>query len=161
MDFNLLALILAAMSSLAVGMVWYHPKVLGTIWMREAGLNFNPEENFNMLKTFSLAIFYAFLMAFILQFNVIHQFGAYGMIGGDIANAAPSYAAFMADYGNKFHSFGHGALHGFMVGLLLLLPSVGISSLFERKSFKYVLISGGYWVVTCTLMGAIICAMAK
>lgn len=160
MEINWLSLLLAAASSLAVGFVWYHPKVFGNAWMKEAGITFNHEENFNMVKVFGLSLVYAFLMAFVLQFNVIHQFGAFGMIGGDVVNAKPSFAAFMADYGNEFKYFKHGALHGFMTGLFLILPSVGVSSLYEKRSFKYVLISGGYWVVTCMVMGGIICAMA-
>lgn len=157
MEINWLALLVASVSSLVVGFVWYHPKVFGNAWMKEAGITFNPEENFNMVKIFGLSIVYAFLMAFVLQFNVIHQFGAIGMIGGNIPEALPSYGAFMADYGTAFRSFHHGVIHGMMVGLLLILPSVGVSALYERRSFKYVFISGGYWVVTCALMGGIIC----
>ena len=113
-----------------------------------------------MIKVFGLSIVYAFLMSFVLQFNVIHQFGAMGMVAGD-ATPLPSYTAFMVDYGNTFKYFKHGALHGFITGLFLILPSVGVSSLYERKSLKYVLISGGYWAVSCAIMGGIICAMAK
>lgn len=35
MKINFLALLLAAASTLAVGFVWYNPKVFGTIWMKE------------------------------------------------------------------------------------------------------------------------------
>lgn len=39
------------------------------------------------------------------------------MIGGDATKALPSYAAFMADYGNAFRTFKHGAFHGVMGGV--------------------------------------------
>jgi hypothetical protein len=90
---------------------------------------------------------------------VIHQFGALGMVGGDPTIAKPSYEAFMADYGSAFRTFKHGALHGFMTGLFLILPVIGVNALYERRSFKYVLISGGYWVVSMMIMGGIICMM--
>ena len=38
MNINFLALLLAALSTLVVGFIWYNPKVFGNIWMKEAGL---------------------------------------------------------------------------------------------------------------------------
>jgi len=159
MDINFLALLLAALSSLVVGFIWYNPKVFGSIWMREAGISHEDGKGSNMVLIFGMSIFYAFLIAFILQMLTIHQFGALGMVGGDPAVAKPSYEAFMADYGNAFRTYKHGALHGFFTGLFFALPVVGTSALYEKRSWKYVLVVGGYWLVTCMVMGAIICGM--
>lgn len=136
MNINFLAILLAALSTLVVGFIWYNPKVFGTIWMKEAGLKEEQLQNFNFLKMFGLSIVYAFFIAIILQFLVIHQFGAFGMIGGDPSKAKPSYEVFMADYGTAFRTFKHGALHGFIAGLLMILPIIGTNALYERKSFK-------------------------
>jgi hypothetical protein len=159
MEINFLSLFLAALSTLVVGFIWYNPKVFGTIWMKESGTTEDKIKSANMVKIFGLAIVYAFLISFILQMLVIHQFGALGMVGGDATIAKPSYEAFMADYGTNFRTFKHGALHGFMSGLLLVLPVIGTNALFERRSFKYTLVTGGYWIVSFTIMGGIICAM--
>ncbi|MGL2963132.1 DUF1761 domain-containing protein [Flavobacterium sp. RSB2_4_14] len=159
MNINFLAILLAALSTLVVGFVWYNPKVFGNIWMKEAGLNEEQLKDFNMLKMFGLSIVYAFFIAIILQFLVIHQYGALGMIGGDITKAKPSYDAFMADYGTAFRTLKHGALHGFIAGLLMILPVIGTNALYERKSFKYVLVTAGFWIVCFTIMGGIICMM--
>jgi hypothetical protein len=67
-----------------------------------------------------MAVFYAFLIAMTLQFLVIHQWGAVGMIGGDPTLAKPSYVSFMADYGTAFRTFKHGLLHGFIAGFFCL-----------------------------------------
>jgi hypothetical protein len=112
----------------------------------------------NMIKIFGLTILFSFMIAFILQFLVIHQYGALGMIGGGHETPLPSYDAFMADYGNAYRTFKHGMLHGFMTGLFFALPMIGINALFERKSWKYILINGGYFIVCLTIMGGIICA---
>jgi hypothetical protein len=157
MEINFLALLAAAVSTLLVGFVWYHPKVFGTIWMRESGMTEDKMKGGNMVMIFGMAVFYAFLMAMILQFLTIHQWGAVSMIGGDVASAKPSYAAFMADYGTVFRTFKHGALHGFLTGLFLALPIIGTNALFERRSWKYTLVSGGFWIVCFMLMGGIIC----
>lgn len=159
MEINFIALLLAALSTLVVGFIWYNPKVFGTIWMNETGMTQEKMKGSNMILIFGMSIFYAFLISFVIQMLVIHQFGALGMIGGDVANAKPSFAAFMADYGNAFRTFKHGALHGFMTGLFFALPMIGVGALHEQRSWKYVLVSGGYWIVSCIIMGGIICAM--
>jgi hypothetical protein len=44
-----------------------------------------------------------------------------------------------------------------MTGLFLVLPIIAINSLFEQKSWKYILITAGYWMVSLTIIGAIVC----
>lgn len=158
MEINFLAVLVAALVTLPIGFIWYNPKVFGTIWMKETGMTEEKAKNSNMFKVFGLTIFFSFLIAFILQPIVIHQYGALGMIGADPTLAKPSYAAFMADYGDAYRTFKHGMLHGFMTGLFLALPMVGINALFERKSWKYILINAGYFTVCLTIMGGIVCA---
>lgn len=157
MDINFLSLILAAFSSLIVGFIWYNPKVFGSILMKEAGLNYADLKASNLIKTLGVSFIYAFFVAFILQMLTIHQYGAIGMVGGDPTIAKASYSEFMADYGNAFRTFKHGALHGLIAGLFMAIPIIGTSALYEQRSFKYTLIAGGYWVVCCMIMGGIIC----
>jgi len=154
------AFLVATIIVLPVGFIWYNPKVFGTIWMREAGVNPDAAKNANMFKIFGLTLLFALMANMILQGLVIHQMGALSMIGGMPFEGAakPSYTAFMADYGHTYRTFKHGMLHGCMTGLFLALPIVGTSSLFEGKSWKYILINAGYWVVCLTLMGGILCA---
>ena len=159
MNINFLALLLAALSTLVVGFIWYNPKVFGTIWMKETGLTEESMKGANMVKIFGLSIVYAFLISFVLQMVVIHQFGALGMVGGDSTKALPSYNAFMADYGTAFRTFKHGALHGFMTGLFMIFPVIGTGALYERRSFKYVMVTSGFWIVSFMIMGGIICMM--
>ena len=159
MPFNLYAVLASTLVTLLVGFVWYNPKVFGTIWMKETGMTEEKARQSSMLKVFGLTILCSFMLAFLMPVLVIHQFGALGMIGGDVKQALPSYAAFMNDYGMKFRTFKHGALHGFMSGVLLALPLVGTNALYERRSAKYILIHGGYWIVCFTIMGGILCSM--
>jgi hypothetical protein len=159
MEFNLLAILVAALSSFVVGFIWYNPKVFGTIWMKEIGMTEEQAQKGNMLKIFGLTFVYAFMLAFMMPSIVIHQMGALSMIGGPmfVDSAKPSYAAFMADYGDAFRTFKHGALHGFISGIFLALPIISINGLFEQKSWKYMAIQAGYWIVILTIMGSIIC----
>lgn len=157
MEINFLAVLVAALSSFVVGFIWYNPKVFGTIWMNEIGMTDEKARQGNMLKIFGFTFIFAFMFAFLMQVLTIHQFGAMGMIGGDVSKALPSYNAFMADYMDAFRTFKHGAFHGFISGLFLGLPIVATNALFEQKSWKYVFITSGYWVVVMTIMGAIVC----
>lgn len=159
MEMNWIALLVSAVSTLLVGFVWYHPKVFGTVWMKETGLT--PEEltKGNMLKIFGLTYVFSVMITFMVMSLSVHQSGALGMIGGStkINEALPSFTAFMNDYGTAFRTYKHGALHGFITGLFFAFPVIAINGLFERKSWKYIFIHAGYWIVTLTIMGSIIC----
>jgi hypothetical protein len=155
---NFLALLAAAASSMVIGFIWYNPKVFGNAWMSASGTTEEKMKGANMAMIFGLSFFYAFLISFIIQMLTIHQFGAYGMVGGHPETAKASFVEFMADYGSAYRTFKHGALHGFMTGLFLALPMIATNALYERRSYKYTLIVGGYWTITFMIMGGIICA---
>lgn len=159
MPFNYYAILVSTLVTLFVGFIWYNPKIFGTIWMNETGMTEEKAKRSNMLKVFGLTIFYSFMLSFIMPALVIHQIGALGMIGGPefIKTAKPSYAEFLADYGNAYRTFKHGAFHGFFFGVFVALPITAINALFEQKSWRYILINAGYWIVSLTIMGAIIC----
>jgi hypothetical protein len=159
MEFNILAIIAAAVSALVVGFVWYNPKVFGSAWMQAADMTEEKMKGANMGKIFGLALLFAFLLAFSMQVLVIHQMGAYSMIGGQVSDSTlPSFQAFMDDYGNAFRTFKHGVLHGVLSGVFIALPILGTNALFERKGAKYIFINSGYWIITMAIMGGIICA---
>ncbi|HLT52835.1 MAG TPA: DUF1761 domain-containing protein [Flavobacteriaceae bacterium] len=158
MEIKFLAILVAAVSALVVGFVWYNPKVFGNAWMKAAGMTEDQIKGGNMAVIFGLALLFAFLLAFALQFLTIHQTGALGMVGGDLANVKPSFTAFMEDYGDAYRTFKHGALHGTIAGIFIALPILGTNALFERKGAKYIFINSGYWIVTMAIMGGIVCA---
>ena len=156
MEINFFALIVAAASTLVVGFIWYNPKVFGTIWMQESGMTEEKMKGVNMPMIFGLSVVYAFFIAFALQFLTIHQFGVLGLVDGNMED--PLFVSTMQTHGDVFRSFGHGALHGFIAGLLLALPMIATNSLYERRSWKYSLVTGGFWLVCFIIMGGIICA---
>jgi len=153
------AIPVAAVAALVIGAIWYNPKVFGNVWMRESGMTEEKMKGANMFKIFGLSLVFAGMLSILLMQLTIHQTGAMGMVGGDIDTALPSFEAFMADYGNAFRTFKHGALHGTMFGIFGALPILGTIALFERKSAKYIFINAGYWIVTLGVTGAIICGL--
>lgn len=139
MNINWIALIVASLLPLVTGFIWYNPKVFGTAWMKETGMTEEKAKQMNPAKTYGLAVVMAFLIAFFIWPQVF--------LGG-----APDQPHGV----EPFLTFKHGALHGSMVGLFVALPVLATNALFEQKSFKYVLINAGYWVVTMALMGGLI-----
>ncbi|WNM19138.1 DUF1761 domain-containing protein [Flavobacterium capsici] len=156
MEVNFLAVLVAALSTFVVGFLWYGP-LFGKAWMAENGFTEEQMKKGNMFKIFGLTFVFSLMLAFIMQMLTIHQFGALGMIGGDVTQAKQSYVDFMTDYGSAYRTFKHGALHGFMSGVFIAFPIIGTNGLFEHKSWKYIFIQTGYWTVCMTIIGAIVC----
>lgn len=155
---NFTAILVAAFIPLIIGFVWYGP-LFGKIWMKECGFVKEDLQKGNFVKILLLSFFFSILLSSIIPVLTIHQMGAFNLIGGPGATTVlPSYDAFMADYGSHFRTFKHGVVHGVIAGLFFALPLIAINGLFERKSWKYILIHTGYWVITLAIMGGIICA---
>jgi len=159
MEFNYLAILVAAVVPIVMGFLWYNPMLFGNVWMRESGMTEEKMKGGNMAVIFGVSIILSFLLAFFTQFSVIHQTGAVQMIGGDptVDGILPSFQAFMDDYGTAFRSYKHGALHGLLMGIFIVFPIIGINGLFERKSWKHIFVNTGYWTFVLTIMGAILC----
>ena len=137
-DINWLALVVASILPLATGFLWYGP-LFGKAWMQESGMTEEKAKSMNPAKTYGLCVVFAFLIAFNLVPTVF--------FGGP-----PE----MPHGTEPYMTFKHGALHGAFLALLTIMPAFATNALFEQKSFKYVAINAGYWVVTMALMGGII-----
>lgn len=163
-NINFTVVLLSALVPLVLGFVWYHPKVFGTVWMNASGIVPGPDDNKRMPRVMLLVALCSISVAFILQFLVVHQFHFYSMLANSpelmIEGSEPHtfYQDTMKRYGMEFRTFKHGAFHGAFAGLLLVLPIITVPSLFERRSWKYIAVHAGYWVVCMSIMGGIISA---
>lgn len=157
---NPIAIPIAAVAALFIGALWYNPKFgFGIAWMRASGMTEERMKSGNIAIIFGLALLFAAMLSVLLMQFTNHQWGVLGLVGGDPTGAEPSFEAFMADYGNAYRTFKHGALHGTIFGVLGALPIIGTIALFERKSAKYIFINAGYWIVTLAVMGSILCGL--
>ena len=139
MNINWIALVVAAVIPLITGFIWYNPKVFGIAWMRESGMTEEKAKQMNPAKTYGLALILSFLAATFLWGVVMIGGG-----GGEVHGTEP------------YLTFKHGAFHGVLTSIFIVLPVFWINALFEQKSFKYVAINMGYWIVTLAIMGGII-----
>ncbi|MEZ4929914.1 MAG: DUF1761 domain-containing protein [Chitinophagales bacterium] len=167
MNFNFLAVFVAALIPMVFGFIWYHPKVLGTVWMKANNFKEDDLKGGNMAIIFGISFILSLLLAFYMNFITIHQTHIYSALM-DMANVeaienintevGADYANMMAKYGHNFRTFKHGALHGFLASIFFMLPILGTNALFERKGWKYIAVNAGYWTVCLMIMGGIVCA---
>ncbi len=155
---NLPVILGAALIPTVIGFIWYNPKVFGNAWMAAADMTEEKMKGANMAIIFGVSLLLSVMLAVATNFNVIHQSHMDSLFNGITDEATLAYLAnFHETYGNMHRGFGHGALHGMVMGLFLVLPVLGTNALFERKGFKYIAVNVGYWLVTLVLMGGVIC----
>ena len=122
------AVLVAAISSFAIGGIWYNPKVFGTAWMKDSNLTeeqikngASPEKIFGFTSLFSLV-------------------------------SAANLAAFLAE---PTTTTSWGATAGFLAGIWTF-SAIATHSLFEQKNWRYIFSNGLYSMVVLVVMGAIL-----
>lgn len=123
---NWLAVIAASLVGFAIGFVWYGP-LFGKAWLNSTGLTEEEIQDSNMAKIFGITFVLQFIMAYFLAM----------FFGGEV-------------------SLQEGTFYGFLTGFGWVAMALTVNALYEHKSWKYIFINGGYWVVVFTLMGLIL-----
>jgi hypothetical protein len=121
------AVLVAALSSFAVGGVWYNPKVFGNMWMVDSNLSQEQVQKSNMGRTFGFTALFCLI-------------------------SSANLATFLAV---PTTTTSWGATAGFLAGIWTF-GAIATHSLFELKSWRYIFINGGYSIVALTVMGAIL-----
>lgn len=164
---NYLVYLGAALVPPIFGAIWYNPKVFGNAWLKASGLTEERARGANIPLIMGLLLLFSFLVTMALAQYAIHQqatlnlFMMHPDIGNPNAEVTNYVQNFLSTYGDMHRGFGHGALHGVLIGLFLSLPFIATGALFERRGFKYIAIHVGYWIVCCALMGGILCAFLE
>ena len=163
MALNFVVILLTALVPLLTGFIWFNPKVFGTAWMKAAGLTPESGKGSNMALVFGLTYLFGLMLSTILYSVVVHQTHIYSILldtpgfgqeGSEVMNYIED---FMGKYGDNYRTFKHGALHGTIAGIFLVMPCIAVNALFEMKGFKYIAINSGFWIVNLLIMGGIIC----
>jgi len=126
-EFNIWAVLVAAVSGFVLGGLWYSPALFGKAWQRESGVTDEQMKNANMGLIFGLTFVLCVVASFV-------------------------FAMFLGP--RPPMALGLGA--GFAAGLCWVGASFGINYLFERRSLKLFLINAGYHTLQFTLIGLIL-----
>ncbi|GGH65157.1 DUF1761 domain-containing protein [Phaeocystidibacter marisrubri] len=131
---NWFAILLATLSSFVLGFIWYNPKVFGTAWAKAAGIDMeDPEARKGMGKIFGMAFLFAFIMATFASYFLYNHMGSLEEVL---------------------------RVSGLYLGFGIIAMNTGVTGMYERKSLVYILINGGYQIVSLMIFGLIFYAMS-
>lgn len=162
---NIVPVLVAALIPMVLGFIWYHPKVLGTIWMKESGMTEEKIQQGNMAVKLGLSFLFAFLLSFVLSSLSVHdafvQGATYYEEKANDGELSAESAAWQDYYKTQLapsnYVFAHGVVHGlFLIGLLIIMPVFATNAIFEGKSFKYVAVNVTYWLLCVTFMSGLL-----
>jgi hypothetical protein len=141
---NWLAIALATIAPMVIGFIYYHPKVLGGVWMKANGFTLESVGNGPKPIMFLVCLLLSFMLAFWCwtQFADPHQTNI-------DAEGNP----------HDYTTFGHGVVHAVGYALLVVIPILGTMSVFEKRPFSWVWVNALYWFLTLATMCGIISAM--
>jgi len=122
------AVLVCALLSLAVGALWYSPVLFFKAWQKETGLSDEQVAKASPLKTYSLTLFLAWIISYNLAFFL----------------------------GDSKMNWRWGLVAGLLAGVGWASTMFVIVSLFEQRSFKYMLINCGYITVYFALIGLVL-----
>lgn len=125
---NYLAVLAAAVATFVIGGLWYSPVLFQRAWMRANGLSDADLHKGSMGRIFGLSFVFALVMAFNLAMFL---------------NAPGTTVTW-------------GATAGALAGVGWVWPGIATVALFERRSWAYILVNGGYWAASFVVMGAIL-----
>lgn len=128
MQINHLAVFVSAVANLALGAFWYSPLLFYRGWLQETGLSEEKLAQSNPIKTYGLAFLFSLVMSYNLAFFL-----------GDATTTAA-----------------WGATAGFLAGFGWAALIFAVIALFEQKSWRYILINGGFITAYFTLIGFIL-----
>lgn len=125
------AILIAAAAVSVIGMVWYHPNVFGSVWMRLA--NVTPETAERTRRTMALRMIVGLLAAMLMTYVLSYFSAAWGVF--DVVGAVEL---------------------AFWVWAGFVLPPMLGMVLWEGKSVKLYIINTLYWLVAMVTMSVII-----
>ena len=125
-ELNWLAILVAAVSSFALGGAWYSPALFGPLWQREAGDMRKPDQK-HPAKVFGLSLIFAVL-------------------------AAIAYAWLIPPPASVLQALGQGLI----AGAGLVAASFGINYQFANRSTTLLLIDGGYHTLQFAIYGLVL-----
>lgn len=126
-DLNWPAVLVAAVAFFAVAAVWYQPKVMGTRWMKAAGVDPSTASP-------SPWIFVGTFVAYFLMATVL------AMISQGIGGS----------------SFGDGLVLGLVTGAVFVGAQAWVNATYESRSMNLVIANGGIGILGHVIMAVIV-----
>jgi len=125
--------LIAAVAAFLLGFLWY-TALFGKAWQKETGVTDEQAQS-------GMGITHggAFLMMVVIAFGI-----------NIIVNL----------HAPEDQTFVHGGFHGLLTAVFYAIPAMVIHYLYQKKSFKLILIDGGYLILFFALMGGLLGALS-
>lgn len=122
------AVLTCAVVNLLLGAIWYSPMLFYKAWMKENNFTEEDIQKVNPAKTYGITLIISLFISYNLAF----------FLGDDKTDMV------------------WGTTAGFLVGFGFSALIFTVVALFEQRSWKYILINGGYITLYFTLIGFIL-----
>lgn len=137
-DINYLAVLVAAISSIVIGSIWFGP-LFGKTFMKGVGMDtWDEAKKTAMKKAMPLTYFKQFVMSVLMAMVVAYIVWIYKLVMPEVGDVSA------------------GLQTGFWLWLGIALPVRYGESLWNGQEFKYTAIDLGYWLVLLLVYGTII-----
>jgi len=140
-EINIIAVIVAAIVPNALGALYYGP-LFGKIWHKSLGKTKDEMKLNNEAFVYIGALVLGFVLANSLAFTI-------GLVHKDVNAAGELIFA-------SHHTFGHGALHGGMIGLTFIAPIITSLGLFHKNKGITIILNVAFWCICMAIMGGIV-----
>ncbi|MEM7375332.1 MAG: DUF1761 domain-containing protein [Bacteroidota bacterium] len=158
---NVFILFVSALIPMALGFIYYHPNVLGRHLMNLNGQEAGFLQGRNKIVMVLIIYILSLVLSSFLANITIHQTAFVSLLGPESLQEGHAvqteYKELMNNYGDRFRTFGHGAVHGIFYALFFVLPLLGGMTYLERRGWKYLLIHLGFWTASLVLMSGVLC----
>jgi hypothetical protein len=138
MQMNWAAFAVAVVAQMVIGFIWFHPKVMGTMWSKASGISLEDMKPKNPGMVYGLTILYTVLFTMFIMTNVT----------GPGQDVAPD--------GHSYHTFQHGVVHALILTGFVILPVLGTPALYEGKTKGWMIVQVGYWLVRLIVAAGIL-----
>lgn len=160
--FNWLLLSLTSLIPIIVAYVWLNPNVYKHIF-KSWDLS---QHNFRLTPS-SIVVFFvlSFMYSITIAYQVIHQLHFQSLLMNEVGflkgegNAYKDLVYIFELYGKNFRSFKHGAFHGLLNSIFIVLPILAYGKLTSASSWRSVFFQWMFWMICGVLMGGIICEL--
>lgn len=140
-EINYLAIIVAGLIPSILGFIYYGP-LFGKAWMASQGKTEAELTPSNPALAYGGSMLLSMLLSMALFFTI-------QLVHKDVNAAGELTIA-------SHNTFGHGALHGGMIGLTIVVPIIVSLGIFHKFNWKTTLLNVGFWTSCLAIMGGIL-----
>ncbi len=138
---NILAIIVAGLIPGILGAIYFGP-LFGKAWRDSLGKTEEELTPDNPAIAYGGSILLSMLLSLSLNFII-------GLVHKDVNEAGELFI-------NSHFTFGHGALHGALIGFSIIMPIVVSLGIFHKLSWKTNLLNSIFWIICVAIMGGIL-----